>query len=215
MTNEHERILEIIKKLKKAYPDTKYYFNISNPLEVLIAAVLSAQVRDEVVDSVISKLFKKYKKAEDYIKATRDQLVKDILPVSFAGNKAKHIIGTCKILVEKYNGKVPKTMEELTSLPGVGRKTANVILANAYDIVTGIAVDTHVIRISYRLGLTKQKKPEKIEEDLLKIVPKQYWKEFQWIMKEHGRAICKAPTPICSKCFLSDICPKQGVSKRL
>ena len=207
--------LEILKGLKKAYPDVKYYTKVSNPLEVMVAAILSAQVRDEVVDAVTSKLFKKYKKAEDYAKADKDRLVKDILPVNFAGNKAIHIKMTCEILVKKYNGKVPKTVEELTELPGIGRKTANVILANAYNIVVGIPVDTHVIRIAYRLGLTKQKKPEKIEEDLMKIIPKQYWKKFQWLMKSHGRAICKAPYPICSKCFLNYICPKQGVTKKL
>ncbi len=210
-----KNVPEIVKRLKKAYPNTHYYIKVSNPLEVMVAAILSAQVRDEVVDAVTLKLFKKYKKAEDYAKVDKDTLVKDILPVSFAGNKAKHIKMTCEILIKKYNGKVPKTVEELTDLPGIGRKTANVILSNAYNIVVGIPVDVHVIRIAYRLGLTKEKKPEKIEEDLMKIIPKQYWKEFQWLMKSHGRAICKAPYPICSRCFLSDICPKQGVTKKL
>jgi endonuclease-3 len=208
-----KRVVEIIKLLKKHYPNAKYYLNFSNPLELMVAAILSAQTRDEVVNSLTPKLFKKYKTAKDYANADLNELINDIKSVSFAGNKAKHIKEACKILVEKFNGEVPKTMEELTSLPGIGKKTANVILANAYNIVTGIVVDTHVIRVAYRLGLTKQKNPEKIEEDLKKIVPKENWKEFQWLIKDHGRAVCKAPTPECSKCFLYNLCPKQGVTK--
>lgn len=207
-------VLEDIRRLKKHYPDARYYLNWSTPLELLVAAILSAQVRDEVVNTTTSKLFKKYKTAKDYAKADLQELTNDTRSVTFAGNKAKHIKEACKILVEKYNGKVPKTVEELTELPGIGRKTANVILANAYNIINGIVVDTHVIRIAYRLGLTKQENPDKIEEDLLKIVPRQNWKEFQWLIKAHGRAVCQAPTPYCSKCFLSDICPKNGVTKK-
>lgn|SRR3989304_6797231 len=207
--------LEVIKRLKKAYPNAKYYLNFSNPLQLLVAAILSAQVRDEVVNKTTENLFKKYKSAKDYAKADLKVLTNDIKSVTFAGNKAKHIKEACRIINEKYNGKIPKTIEELIELPGIGRKTANVILANAYNIITGIPVDVHVTRVAYRLGLTKQKNPDKIEQDLLKVVPKHYWKEFQWIIKAHGRAICQAPLPFCSKCFLSDICPKQGVTKKL
>ena len=210
-----KRALEIIKRLKKNYPNARYYLNFSNPLELVVAAILSAQIRDEVVNATTANLFKKYKTAKDYADADLQELIDDIKSVTFPGNKARYIKETGEILSEKYGGKVPKTIEELTELPGIGRKTANVILANAFDIVTGIVVDTHVIRLTYRLGLTKNKNPEKIEQDLLKITPKQHWKEFQWIFKAHGRAICRAPIPSCSKCFLSDICPKQGVTKKL
>ncbi len=154
---EEERTLEIIKKLKRNYPHAKYYLNFSNPVELLVAAILSAQVRDEVVNKTTENLFKKYRKAEDYAKANLKELTNDIKSVTFAANKAKHIKEACKILVEKYSGKVPKTIGELTELPGIGRKTANVILANAFDIITGIPVDVHVTRVAYRLGLTKQK----------------------------------------------------------
>jgi len=160
MNQKH--ILEIIIILKKAYPDAKYYINFSNPVELLVAAILSAQVRDEVVNACTKDLFKKYKTAEDFAESDLKELTNDIKTITFAGNKAKNIKESCKILVERYNGKIPKTIEELTNLPGVGRKTANTILINTYGIVNGIPVDTHVIRLSYRLGWTKNKNPDKI-----------------------------------------------------
>lgn len=209
-----QNLEKIIGLLKKQYPDAKYYLNFSNPLELLVAAILSAQVRDEVVNSVTKDLFKKYKKAEDYSKADLDELVKDIKKISFAGNKAKNIKEACSILLEKYNGKVPDKMEDLVELPGIGRKTANAILQNAFDIVEGVVVDTHVIRVSYRLGWTKNANPEKIEQDLMKSTDKKYWKEIPHLLKAHGRAICKAPVPSCSKCVLNKLCPKQGVIKK-
>lgn len=200
--------------LKNEYPDAKYYLDFSSPLELLVAAILSAQARDEVVNSVTKDLFKKYKKSEDYSKADLNELVKDIKKISFAGNKAKNIIGACRILAEKYNGKVPDKMDELVDLPGIGRKTANAILQNAFNIVEGIVVDTHVIRVSYRLGWTKNTNPEKIEQDLMKSTDKKHWKEMPHLLKAHGRAICKAPLPSCSKCVLNKLCPKQGVIKK-
>jgi endonuclease III len=202
---------EIIKILKKEYPNTKYYLNFSNPLELMVAAIMSAQVRDTVVNSVTAKLFRKYKTAEDYTKLQAEE----ILPVTFAFNKAKHIREAAKILVDRYRGKVPETMEELTELPGIGRKTANAILTNGFNKVEGIVVDTHVIRLSYRLGLTKNAAPEKIEKDLVAIVPKTDWKIMTWLMKDHGRAVCRAPIPYCGKCVLNKICPKKGVDKQL
>lgn len=201
--------------LKKEYPHAKYYLNFSNPLELMVAAIMSAQVRDTVVNATTPKLFGKYKTAKDYASADPKQLAEEIKSVTFATNKAKHITGACKILVEKHNGNVPKTTEELTALPGIGRKTANAILSNAYGIVNGITVDTHVIRLAYRLGWTKQKNPDKIEQDLMGIIPKNEWKKIPYLLKDHGRAVCKAPVPECSKCILDKLCPKRGVTKSL
>ncbi|HXC62442.1 MAG TPA: endonuclease III, partial [Nitrospiria bacterium] len=202
-------------ELKKLYPNTKYYLNFSSPLELLVATVLSAQVRDTVVNATTPRLFQKYKTAEDYARADLETLIQEISSVSFPANKAKYIRQACKILVEKYHGKVPDTMEQLIELPGIGRKTANVILINAFKKVEGIVVDTHVIRLSYRLGWTKNKNPEKIEQDLMKIIPKADWDRITWLLKEHGRAICRAPVPICSQCALEPLCPKAGVTKRV
>ena len=206
--------LEIIKLLKENYPNAKYYLNFSNPVELLVAAILSAQCRDEVVNATTEKLFKKYKSADNFANADVNNLVKDIENITFAGNKAKNIISSCKVLVENYNSEVPKTIDELTSLPGIGNKTANVILANAFDIIEGIVVDVHTIRITYRLGWTKNKNPDKIEKDLMKFIPKNNWKELQWLIKAHGRKICKAPIPYCSKCFLFNLCQKNGVTEK-
>lgn len=206
---------KVIELLKKNYPNAKYYLNFSNPLELMVAAILSAQIRDEVVNATTPKIFAKYKNAKDYANADWKEFSKEISAVTFPGMKAKNIINACKILVEKYNGKVPNTMKDLTSLPGVGRKTANTILINAFNIVQGIPTDTHVIRVSYRLGWTKSKKPEEIEKDLMNIIPKEDWKKIAYLIKAHGRAICKAPIPFCSKCFLNDICPKQEVTKKM
>jgi endonuclease-3 len=210
-----EKAVEVLKVLKKAYPNAKYYLNFKTPLELMVAAILSAQVRDEVVNASTPALFVKYRKAEDYAGASVSDLLKYIKSVSFAGNKAKNIIAACKLLVEKHNGKVPRTIDELTKLPGIGRKTAIVILTNAFDIVYGVVVDTHVIRVSYRLGWTKNTNPDKIEKDLNALIPEKHWKETQWLLKAHGRAICRAPDPFCSKCPVSELCPKAGVKKKL
>ncbi len=207
--------VKVLQILQKEYPKARYYLNFKTSLDLLVAAILSAQVRDEVVNASTPALFAKYKKAEDYAKATVPQLLKYIGKISFAGNKAKNIIATCKILAEKHNGKVPKTIEELVELPGIGRKTAIVILTNAYNIVPGVVVDTHVIRVSYRLGWTKNTNPDKIEQDLNKLIPEKHWKETQWLLKAHGRAVCQAPNPYCSKCPVSKLCPKAGVKKRM
>ena len=209
-----DKALQVLELLKKNYPHAKYYLTFKTPIDLLVAAILSAQVRDEVVNAATEELFKHYKKAEDYAHATVLDLLKYVGQVSFAGNKAKNVIAACKILVEKYKGQVPKTIEELIELPGIGRKTAIVILTNAFDIVPGVVCDTHVIRVSYRLGWTQQKNPEKIEQDLNKLISEKHWKEVQWLLKAHGRAICQAPTPYCSKCALEKMCPKQGVTKK-
>jgi len=209
-----ENVLKVIELLKKEYPNVKYYLNFSNPLELMVAAILSAQVRDEIVNATTPKLFKKYKTVMDYANSNLKEFTKEISAVTFAGMKAKNIINSCKILVEKYNGKVPDTMEELIQLPGVGRKTAATIMLNAYGIAAAIPTDTHVSRISYRLGWTKNKDPDKIEQDLEKTIPKEEWSKIAYRLKAHGRAICTAPIPFCSKCILDKLCPKNGVTKR-
>ncbi|MEK6860737.1 MAG: endonuclease III [Nanoarchaeota archaeon] len=210
---EKEKANKILQILKKEYPHAKYYLNFSSPLELLVAAILSAQCRDEVVNATTPNLFKKYKAAKSYAEADLRELIKDIRTISFAGNKAKFIKNACKILVEKYNGKVPNTIEELVKLPGIGRKTATTILVNAYGIVLGISVDTHVIRLSQRTGLSKNKNPDKIEKYLMELYDKKEWKKLPYILKAHGRAICQAPIPYCSKCVIKNLCPKQGVTK--
>lgn len=208
-------VSKIIGLLKKNYPNAKYYLNFSSPLELMVAAILSAQIRDEVVNATTPNMFSKYKTAKDYANADLREFTKEISAVTFAGVKSKNIINACKILVEKFSGKVPETMEELTSLPGIGKKTANTILINAFGKVEGIPVDTHVIRLSFRLGWTVSKKPEEIEQELMKSIPKEYWKKIAYLLKAHGRAICQAPIPYCSKCFLDKLCPKNGVIKKL
>ncbi len=210
-----QKVSEVLQRLKKEYPDVKYYLNFSNPLELMVAAILSAQVRDEVVNATTPKIFSKYKTAKDYANADPTEFEKEISKITFAKNKAKNIIEACKILVEKFNGKVPNTMDDLLQLPGIGRKTANTILINAFGIVNGIPTDTHVIRVSYRLGWTGSQNPEIIEKNLMQILPKSVWKEIPYLLKAHGRAVCKAPYPFCSKCIVADLCPKKGVTKQL
>lgn len=200
--------------LKKDYPDAKYYLEFSNPFQLMIAAILSAQCRDEVVNATTRRLFEKYARPEDYAKAPLHEIENDIKAITFFRNKAKMLKGASEVLIRDYKGKVPDRMEELVKLPGVGRKTANAIMINAFDKVEGITVDTHVIRVTYRLGLTKHKNPKLIEEDLMRVIPRIWWKEFPYLMKGHGRAVCR-PLPACSKCSVSYLCPKQGVKRRL
>jgi endonuclease-3 len=203
---------KIIATLNRLYPGAQSFLNFKTPLQALVAAILAAQSTDKGVNLLTPTLFKKYPKAEDYARADLDELEKDISSVNFFRNKARSLQSCCRMLVEKYGGKVPKTMEELVELPGVGRKTANMVLANSYDI-PGIIVDTHVIRVSYRLGLTRETKPDRIEQDLRKIIPQAKWTLFSHQISSHGRAICKAPTPFCSQCKLEPLCPKAGVKK--
>ncbi len=200
--------------LMRLYPDAKYYLNFSSPLELLVAAILSAQTRDEVVNAATPALFGRFTSAAEYSNASPEELLKYISRVSFSGNKAKNIISACRILTERFNGKVPRGMDELTSLPGVGRKTANTILINAYGICEGIPVDTWVIKLSHRIGLSRESDPEKIELDLERILEKGAWRKIAYVMKAHGRKICQAQVPLCSICPLSGICPKNSVSKR-
>jgi endonuclease-3 len=204
---------ELVRILNGVYKDSHYYLAFKTPIDLLVAAVISAQTRDEVVNKTTPALFSKYHTAKDYAGADEEALIKEIKSVSFAGNKAKNIINTCRILTEKYGGKVPNKIDELVELPGIGRKTANTILINAYGIVDGIPVDTWVIKLSYRLGLSQNKDPDKIESDLKNRIPKAYWSKIAYVMKNHGRVICQT-VPYCSKCPVSSICPKNGVTTR-
>lgn len=202
-----ERVLEIIKLLEKEYPKAKTALHYSSPIEILIATILSAQCTDKRVNIVTKSLFKKYKTAEDYAKADLAELEEDIMSTGFYRNKAKNIKNAGQMLVEKYDSQVPRTMEEIVALPGVARKTANIVLSNAYGVIAGIAVDTHVRRLSKRLGLTENTDPNKIETDLMKIVPKSHWKKITNLLIFHGRNVCMARKPKCSICNLNKICP--------
>jgi len=197
----------VIRRLKRAYPGAKCSLNHSNPFELLIATILSAQCTDERVNLVTADLFRKYCQPEDYLKVPPRELEKDIQSTGFFRNKTKSIQGTAKLLTEQYHGKVPHTMDELLELPGVARKTANVVLGNAFDIHAGVVVDTHVTRLSHRLAFTQQKTAEKIELDLIEIVPKKDWVIFPHLMIYHGRKICKARTPLCAECTVEKQCP--------
>ena len=201
------RVREIIRKLKRAYPDAKCSLNHSNAFELLIATILSAQCTDDRVNIVTADLFRKYRKPEDYLKVSPRELEKDIRTTGFFRNKTKSIQGTSKLLTEEYGGRVPQTMDELLELPGVARKTANVVLGNAFAIKSGVVVDTHVTRLSHRLGLTQQKHPEKIEQDLIQLVPKKDWVIFSHLLIAHGRKICKARNPLCADCVVEKLCP--------
>jgi endonuclease-3 len=201
------RVRDVIRRLKRAYPDAKCSLNHSNPFELLIATILSAQCTDERVNIVTADLFRKYQKPEDYLKVSPRELEKDIQSTGFFRNKTKSIQGTSKMLTEQYGGVVPHTMEELLELPGVARKTANVVLGNAFEIKAGVVVDTHVTRLSHRLDFTQAKTAEKIEEDLIPIVPKKDWVIFPHLMIAHGRKICKARNPLCDQCPVERQCP--------
>jgi len=201
------RTREVIRRLKRAYPGAKCSLNHTNPFELLIATILSAQCTDERVNIVTADLFRKYRKPEDYLNVSPRELEKDIQSTGFFRNKTKSIQGTSKMLSEQYGGEVPQTMDELLELPGVARKTANVVLGNAFDIHAGVVVDTHVTRLSHRLALTQQKTAEKIEQDLIPIVPKKDWVIFPHLMIYHGRKICKARNPLCNECVIEKQCP--------
>jgi endonuclease-3 len=200
-------VMKIIELLEKEYPDAKTALKYSNPLELLVATMLSAQCTDKRVNAVTKSLFKKYKTAIDYADADLGELEEDVRPTGFYRNKAKNIKNSSRLLVEKFNSQVPETMEELLELPGVARKTANIVLSNAYGVIEGVAVDTHVRRLSKRLGLTDNKNPDKIERDLMEIVPKAHWKRITDLLIFHGRNICVARKPKCSSCVLNRLCP--------
>lgn len=198
---------EVIPRLKREYPGATSELNWSNPLELLVATILSAQTTDVRVNAVTENLFAKYRTAGDYAAASPSELEEDIRPTGFYRNKACSLQGMARALMENHDGEVPRTMEELVVLPGVGRKTANVVLGNAYGVDEGIVVDTHVRRLSNRLGLTTEQNPEKIEQDLMRVVPEEDWTIFSHLLILHGRRVCKARRPDCPDCVLKDICP--------
>jgi len=206
-----KRIGEILKRLKKAYPDAKCSLNYTNAFELLIATILSAQCTDERVNYVTRTLFQKYKTPEDYLSVPEEELQNDIRTTGFFRNKTRSIRGASQRILDEFKGNVPSTMEELLTLPGVARKTGNVLMGNAYNIASGVVVDTHVSRVSQRLKLTKQTIPEKIEIDLMKLVPKKDWIKFSHMLILHGRAVCKAIKPDCPNCVLNDLCPSSTV----
>jgi endonuclease-3 len=193
--------------LKAEYPDARTELDWSNPLELLVATILSAQTTDVQVNRVTESLFSKYRTAEDYADSTPDELEEDIRPTGFYRNKARSLRGMASALVEEHGGEVPRTMSELVALPGVGRKTANVVLGNAFGTNEGIVVDTHVRRVSGRLGLTEGSDPVKIEQELMRLVPEEDWTIFSHLLILHGRRTCKARKPDCPNCVLNDICP--------
>jgi endonuclease-3 len=209
---ERNKAEKAIETLENKYKNAGYYLNFNGALELLVAAILSAQTKDTVVNELTPSLFKKYKKIDDFTAADPNELLSYVKRVSFAENKVKNIMSCCKIIKDKYNGKVPDKMEDLLSLPGVGRKTANTVLINAFGIVEGIPVDTWVIKLSYRIGLSKSKKPDDIENDLKGLVDKKYWKNFAYVLKEHGHQICQSIKPKCEICPIKEICPKNGVN---
>jgi len=201
------RTQKTIELLQKQYPNAKTALNYTNPLEILIATMLSAQTTDVQVNLVTKNLFKKYRTPQDYANADIKEIEQDIHSTGFYHNKAKNLQGCCRLLVEKFGGQVPKTMEELTELPGVARKTANIVLYNAFGITAGIAVDTHVMRLSQRLGLTMQEDQNKIEQDLMALTPKDKWMPLTDLLIFHGRQVCMAKKPRCDICVLNEICP--------
>jgi endonuclease III len=212
-----QRAPEIIRRLKEAYPDAKVALEFSNPLEMLVATILSAQSTDEGVNKVTKSLFQKYRTAEDYLRVPEEELAADIHATGFFNQKAKAIRGAAQKIVEEYGGNVPESIAELITLRGVARKTANIVQGNAYperhrtDPDAGIAVDTHVRRVSQRLGFTKEKDPDRIEQDLMKLIPREDWFPFTYVLIEHGRRVCKAPTPRCEVCPVNDLCPSSLV----
>ena len=207
MTKKQERALEIIVRLQRMYPKAKCSLDFTNPFELLIATILSAQSTDARVNVVTKSLFRKYPDAATMAKATQPEMERDVRQTGFFRNKAKAVIAASKAIVEQHGGEVPDTMEALTALPGVGRKTANVVLSNTFKKPVGVVVDTHVTRLSARLGLTANSDAVKIEEDLMKLIPQKEWTLFSHRLIAHGRAVCIARKPKCAECALNDVCP--------
>ncbi len=198
---------EVIERLHEEYPDSTISLNFSNRLELLVAVVLSAQCTDERVNETTPDLFEKYPTARDYAEADEEELAEDIYGITFHNSKAGYLTESGRIIAEEHDGEVPDTMSGLTDLPGVGRKTANVVLQHGHDVVEGIVVDTHAQRLSRRLGITDEETPERIEEDLLDVVPEREWQQYTHLLIDHGRAVCTARNPDCEDCVLADICP--------
>ncbi|MFH2110341.1 MAG: endonuclease III [Candidatus Bathyarchaeota archaeon] len=203
-----ERALEIMRRLEAEYPDAKgTVLHHETPLDLLVATILSAQATDEQINKITRDLFKKYRTAADYAYAPREELEEDIKSSGFYHRKAEAIQKATRVIAEKFGGRVPDTMEELTELHGVARKTANIVLQGAFDKSVGIAVDTHVDRLSHRLGLSEMKNRDKVEQDLMTLFPREKWYAVNYLIIEHGRRVCDAKKPLCGKCILNDICP--------
>ena len=211
--DRHGRARTIVRRLAKAYPNARCTLNYRSPLELLVATVLSAQCTDARVNLVTRELFRKYRTAADYATARREELEADIKSTGFYRNKAKSLQSCCRELVDRFGGRVPGRMEDLVGLAGIGRKTANVILGNAFGQATGVVVDTHVGRLAQRMGLSRQKEPAKIERDLMELVLRKEWVSFSHRMILHGREFCRARKPACERCALNDVCPKIGVQR--
>lgn len=207
MSDQRKRAATIVRRLKKNYPDAVCALDHQSPFELLVATILSAQCTDERVNKVTTELFRKYRKPEDYLEVEQEELERDIYQTGFYRNKAKSIRGACRLLVDEYGGELPRSMDELLKLPGVARKTGNVVLGVAFGIASGIVVDTHVGRVSRRLGLTEKEDPQKVERDLTEIIPKKDWIAFSHLLITHGRRVCAARKPNCAECFLLDLCP--------
>ena len=203
--------LKILQNLKKLYPDPHHYLKFSNPYELLVATILSAQCTDDKVNAVTPELFKKYPDPESIANAPIEEIEEMVRPTGFYRNKAKAIKGACQAIVERFNGKVPDTLDELISLPGIARKSANAILQHGFSKVEGIVVDTHVIRVANRLGWTSSKNPTEIEKDLMELFDRKEWKWLPYYLKSHGKAVCKAPNPRCDECSISTLCPSAEI----
>jgi endonuclease-3 len=201
------RAPEIVRVLSEAHPDAHVALNFSNPLEMLVATILSAQCTDEKVNEVTATLFRKYRTPEDYLKVPEDELRMDVKPTGFFNQKSASIRAACSRIVEAYDGEVPDTMEDLVTLRGVARKTANIVLGNAFGKVEGVAVDTHVRRLANRLGLSDESDPDKIERDLMRLIPKERWFDFTYVLIDHGRSTCTARKPRCEECPANHLCP--------
>ena len=212
ISDKKKHAAQIIKRLKKEYPDAHCALIHTNAFELLIATILSAQCTDVRVNIVTADLFRKYRSPQDYLNVSQEELEQDIRSTGFFRNKAKNIQAACEKIIANFGGNIPETMNELLTLNGVARKTANVVLGNAFGIASGVVVDTHVSRLSQRLGLTAETTPEKIEKDLSELVPKKDWIMFPHWLISHGRAICQARKPKCAECVLENLCPKIGVS---
>jgi endonuclease III len=207
---KRERIVPIIERLIAEYPEATIALRFRNELELLVSVLLSAQTTDVNVNRVTEKLFQKYRRPEDYLAVPPEELEKDIRPTGFFHQKAKALRGTMRVLLEEYDGRVPGRLEDLVRLPGVGRKTANVVVAERGQ-AEGIVVDTHVRRLSQRLGLTRHDDPVKIERDLMRLVPREHWNVFPHLLIQHGRRVCLARSPRCELCVLNDLCPSSRV----
>jgi endonuclease-3 len=204
-----EQAVEVVDRLEAEYPDSTISLQFASRLQLLVSVVLSAQCTDERVNEVTADLYEKYETAEDFAAADEAELAEDIYSITYHNQKAGYLVSACTDIVEKHDGEVPDTMDELTDLSGVGRKTANVVLQHAHDVVEGIVVDTHVQRLSRRLGMTEEERPEAIEQDLLEFVPRKNWQQFTHLFIDHGRAVCTARNPDCGACVLADICPSE------